>query len=202
MSAIFIAAGPDIRPGSLTRVRNIDIAPTIGRLLGVKPSSLVDGSALPVRIPRRVQTALIDGLQRLLPTGDKKLDGQIAKAVRSLQLGLDARLWADDAHLTGKGQRVFQEARNAVSALSTATGSSSVTEALDGIVAMAEELAAIAIDEAVAAGGDAAKLAQAKAHMVDASTAIAGGRLADAVHSYRQAWDYAGRAAARLVTAP
>ena len=36
MSAIFIAAGPDIRPGSLTRVRNIDIAPTIGRLLGVK----------------------------------------------------------------------------------------------------------------------------------------------------------------------
>ena len=37
MSAIFIAAGPDIRPGSLTRVRNIDITPTIGRLLGVKP---------------------------------------------------------------------------------------------------------------------------------------------------------------------
>jgi predicted AlkP superfamily pyrophosphatase or phosphodiesterase len=202
MSAIYIAAGPDIRPGSLTRVRNIDIAPTIGRLLGVKPASLVDGSALPVRIPRHVQVALIDGLQRLLPTGDKKLDGQIAKAVSSLQLGLDARLWADDAHLTGQGQRVFQEARNAISALSTATGSASVTEALDGIVTMAEELAAIAIDEAVAAGGNAAKLADAKAYMVDASTAIAGRRLADAVHLYRQAWDYAGRAAARLVTAP
>ena len=69
MSAIFIAAGPDIRPGRLTRVRNIDITPTIGRLLGVKPSSLVDGSALPVRIPRRVQTALIDGLQRLVAHG-------------------------------------------------------------------------------------------------------------------------------------
>ena len=97
---------------------------------------------------------------------------------------------------------MFQEARNAVSELSTATGSSSVTAALDGIVAMAEELAAIAIDEAVAAGGDATKLAQAKAHMVDASTAIAGGRFADAVHSYRQAWDYAGRAAARRSPLP
>ena len=45
----------------------------------------MDGAALPVRIPRRVQTALIDGLQLLLPTGDKKRDGQIAKAVRSLE---------------------------------------------------------------------------------------------------------------------
>ncbi len=201
MSAILIAAGPDIRPGSLTRARNIDVAPTIGRLLGVKPASLVDGSALPVRLLRRVQTSLIDSLQRLLPTGDKKLDGQIAKAVRSLQLSLDARLWADDSHLTGQGQRVFKDARNAVSALSSpATGSAAVAQALDGIVAVAEELAAIAIDEAVAAGGDAAKLGHAKAQMLDASTAIAAGRLADAVHHYRQAWDYASRAATRLIS--
>ena len=200
MSATFIAAGPDIRgphPGAQHRHRADHRA--AARRQDREPGRWL---ALPVRIPRRVQTALIDGLQRLLPTGDRKLDGQIAKAVRSLELALDTRLWADDAHLTGKGQRVFQEARNAVSELSTTNGSSSVAEALDGIVAVAEELAAIAIDEAVAAGGDAVKLAQAKAYMVDASTAIAGGRLADAVHLYRQAWDYAGRAAARLATAP
>jgi hypothetical protein len=34
MSAIFFAAGPDIRHGSLTHVHNIDVAPTVARILG------------------------------------------------------------------------------------------------------------------------------------------------------------------------
>jgi hypothetical protein len=46
MSAIFFAAGPDIRHGSLSHVRNIDVAPTVARILGVKLSSLVQGRAL------------------------------------------------------------------------------------------------------------------------------------------------------------
>jgi len=47
MSAIFFAAGPDIRPGVLNAVRNIDIAPTVEKLLGVTPASTVQGRALP-----------------------------------------------------------------------------------------------------------------------------------------------------------
>ena len=47
MSAIFYAAGPDIRPGVLNAVRNIDIAPTVEKLLGVTPASTVQGRALP-----------------------------------------------------------------------------------------------------------------------------------------------------------
>jgi len=46
MSAIFFAAGPDMRSGSLTHVRNIDVAPTVARILGVKGLSLVQGRAL------------------------------------------------------------------------------------------------------------------------------------------------------------
>ncbi|NJR76084.1 MAG: phosphodiesterase [Scytonema sp. CRU_2_7] len=46
MSAIFYAAGPDIRPGKLEQVRNIDVAPTILRLLGVQPAPTVQGEAL------------------------------------------------------------------------------------------------------------------------------------------------------------
>ena len=46
MSAIFFAAGPDIRSGSLTHVHNIDVAPTVAQILGVKLSSLVQGRAL------------------------------------------------------------------------------------------------------------------------------------------------------------
>jgi arylsulfatase A-like enzyme len=46
MSAILFAAGPDIRPGKAKVVHNIDIAPTIDRLLGVKPDSTVQGKAI------------------------------------------------------------------------------------------------------------------------------------------------------------
>ncbi len=46
MSAILYAAGPDIGRGNLAQIRNIDVAPTIDQILGVKPSSTVDGNAL------------------------------------------------------------------------------------------------------------------------------------------------------------
>ncbi len=46
MSAIFYAAGPDIPHGSKSQVRNIDVAPTINRLLGVKSASTVQGKRI------------------------------------------------------------------------------------------------------------------------------------------------------------
>jgi hypothetical protein len=48
MSAIFIAAGPDIRHRELEKVRNIDVAPTILDLLGVQPAATVEGKVLPI----------------------------------------------------------------------------------------------------------------------------------------------------------
>jgi predicted AlkP superfamily pyrophosphatase or phosphodiesterase len=46
MSASFFAAGPDIRRGGVRRVSNIDVAPTIMHILGVKPGKTVDGRVL------------------------------------------------------------------------------------------------------------------------------------------------------------
>jgi predicted AlkP superfamily pyrophosphatase or phosphodiesterase len=47
MSATFLAAGPHIRQHkTVSRVRNIDMAPTIMHLLGVKPGKAVDGRVL------------------------------------------------------------------------------------------------------------------------------------------------------------
>ena len=48
MSAIFIAAGPDIKKGEIERVRNIDVAPTILKLLGVQGSDKIQGVAIPL----------------------------------------------------------------------------------------------------------------------------------------------------------
>ena len=46
MSAIFYAAGPDFGKGTLDRVHNIDLAPTIDKLLGVQPAATVQGQAI------------------------------------------------------------------------------------------------------------------------------------------------------------
>ena len=47
MSATFLAAGPNIRQHkTIDRVRNIDVAPTIMHLLGVRPARTVDGRVL------------------------------------------------------------------------------------------------------------------------------------------------------------
>jgi phosphodiesterase/alkaline phosphatase D-like protein/predicted AlkP superfamily pyrophosphatase or phosphodiesterase len=46
MKAIFYAAGPDIAPQTLGGVKNIDVAPTIEKILGVLPAATVNGTAL------------------------------------------------------------------------------------------------------------------------------------------------------------
>lgn len=51
VSAIFLAAGPDIKRGELERVRNIDLAPTIAKLLRVKLADTIQGR--PIRITNR-----------------------------------------------------------------------------------------------------------------------------------------------------
>ena len=46
MGAIFFAAGPDVIPGQRVTIQNVSLAPTIARILGVKPDSTVQGTPL------------------------------------------------------------------------------------------------------------------------------------------------------------
>ncbi|NUN63967.1 phytase [Pseudanabaena biceps] len=46
MKAIFYAAGPDVSQQSLGNVNNIDVTPTIEKILGVTPAATVNGTAL------------------------------------------------------------------------------------------------------------------------------------------------------------
>lgn len=49
MNAFFAAIGPDIRPGLIHRaVHNVDLAPTVEKLLGVTPAPTVEGKTLNV----------------------------------------------------------------------------------------------------------------------------------------------------------
>jgi uncharacterized repeat protein (TIGR01451 family) len=51
MKAIFYAAGPDVTPKPLGSVNNIDVAPTIEKILGVTPASTVNGTAIDLTAP-------------------------------------------------------------------------------------------------------------------------------------------------------
>ena len=51
MKAIFYAAGPDIVKQPLGTVQNIDIAPTIEKILDVTPAATVDGKAIAITNP-------------------------------------------------------------------------------------------------------------------------------------------------------
>ncbi len=51
LSAVFLAAGPDVGHGVLAQVHNIDVAPTIEKLLGVTPAATVQGTAITLTTP-------------------------------------------------------------------------------------------------------------------------------------------------------
>lgn len=53
MSAVFYAAGPDVARTQIRGIRNIDVAPTIVRLLGAQPAATVQGRAIDLKNPRK-----------------------------------------------------------------------------------------------------------------------------------------------------
>ncbi len=191
MSAIFYVAGPDIRSGRLARVRNIDVAPTIARLLGVEPAPTVDGRALPVRIGRKVKRALIDDLRALLPTGDRKRDAAITKAIDRLRDGLSDRFWRDDATLGARGAQTFDHDRAVLHELAQA--GALAAPLAKALVAIDEEMATSALDEALGERGDRKDLARAQEALKEAAAAVEAGELERAVDRYRRVWELARR---------
>jgi hypothetical protein len=195
MSAIFMAAGPDIRRGALTRVSNIDVAPTAARLLGVKLSTLVEGTPIPVRVPRHVKATLAAQLAALLPSADRRSVAHLERAVDRFSRSLAAPLWMDDAHLTRLGARVFQEERAGVDHLLKIVGSlPAVREVIEGVTTVDEELAAIAIDEAAARRGDERLIRLARKALDDGMAEAGADRYRQAIDQYRNAWVLARKA--------
>ena len=192
MSAIFFAAGPDIRTGRLTRVRNIDVAPTVARLLGVELGPTVDGVALPVRIARKVKSELVARLGALVPSGDPQQERALAAAIERLGDSLADALWSDDTTLGEKGPQVFADDRAAIHALLKAGAEAAALAR--SVAAIDEELAAAAVDAALGAPADPRRLASAQAALTAGRAEAAAGDLEHAVDLYRKAWEEARRA--------
>jgi hypothetical protein len=145
--------------------------------------------------PRVLKQGALASLQSLLPTGDKREDKKLEDAIEHLQKSLDPDLWLDDSHLTEQGEKVFHEEKHAVDKLRQIKNPPpTVTIVMDTLVAADEVLARTAIDEAITAGGDPHKLAEAEKEMDKASKEIAKGHLAQAIEHYGHAWKKAQEA--------
>ncbi|MCI0611436.1 hypothetical protein L0244_00455, partial [bacterium] len=195
LSAIFFAAGPDIRKGSLTKVNNIGIAPTIDRILEVKPSATVNGRALPITIPRKIKTDVVPDLLHLLPTGDKKDDLRILKSVVHIGASLLPALWNDNSHLTSFGKAVFSEERKAVHELIKIDSQTpEIIRATETLTDVDMQLAQIALDESITANGDEKNIALSQQELQQGQAEFDAGNYEDAIEHFKASWRYAQKA--------
>jgi hypothetical protein len=153
-----------------------------------------------VRInPQFLKGAVADALTALLPTGDKKTDKQLLKAIADVEAGLASDLWTDATHLSDKGRKAFREDAQAIQhLLNIASPSAAVLQAIQDLVASDRALAEVAIADATASHPDSPHLVSAAAEMALAADALAASEPADAVRHYRKAWKFAMKASGLL----
>lgn len=137
-------------------------------------------------------------VQGLIPSGDSKADKELQKAVDHLARSLDPVLWVDDFHLGRRGDKVFNEEKQAVLSLQKVIATvprlaARSRDAINQLVKVDREIAQLAIDEAVA-GGDPREIAKANAEMAQAQQALANGHPDAAIEHFGKAWQSAMKA--------
>jgi len=148
---------------------------------------------------RLLKESAVEALSALLPTGDKKTDHRIEKAIKNIQKSLANKLWQDDSHLTKKGKKVFVREKKAVKELMKIKNGPDVSEVITSLITADTTLAQIAIDDAVEASGDAKKIAKAEKQMTKAQNEIDSGKYDKAIHHYKKAWEHAKKAMKKMI---
>ena len=142
----------------------------------------------------RNAAALANGLLAgSLQAGDRQ---KLESAVARLTSASDASRWIDSLHPTAAdGQKVFDDAKDAVLKLSDLLGSNrsaldsaTLQSAIDLVMKACRGVAWAAIEEAVKNNGDARAIAKARTDLAGGDADAAAHRYANAVLGYRNAW--------------
>jgi len=150
--------------------------------------------------PGPVKAKVLSELVALRATVTDKQDGdKIEKAIKDLQQSLDPDLWLDSAHVQPKkGEKVFQEERDAVNQLrnllkdkKSAIPDATILGFIDRIVAADRGLAEAVIADALAANGDPKDIAKANEELAKGVREAADGKYDVAIEHYRNAWKHA-----------
>jgi predicted extracellular nuclease len=144
---------------------------------------------------REAKIAVRNALAGLLPTGDRKNDERLRKAIERIDASLRADLWNAGSRLTRQGNRVFDLERQAVQELQKVTGVNAVVaNAIIELVRIDRTLARVAINDAIAAGGDARDITRAQQALADGDAQAARPDPDKAIQEYKKAWESAMKA--------
>ena len=178
----------------VTSSRDIIANVICGQATSLSPFAIFESIA-----PLTINQATVDALVALLPSGDKKADHRIEKAIEHIQQSLDEKLWEDDRTLTRKGKTVFSEEKKAVHELMKIEDPPmAISDAINSLVRVGELLAQTAIHEAVDADGDAREIPKAQKEMDKVAEEIGKGHYDKAIEHYKKAWEYAQKAMKRV----
>jgi predicted extracellular nuclease len=152
-------------------------------------------ASVQVASSRDAKIAVRNALAGLLPTGDRRNDDRIRKAIERIDDSLRANLWNGGSRLTRQGNRVFDLERQAVQELQKVTGVNAVVAgAISELVRIDRALAQVAIADAIAAGGDARDIAKAQQSLADGDAQAARPDPDKAIQEYKKAWESAIKA--------
>ena len=149
--------------------------------------------------PRSDKRGILNDLIALRATVTDEQDGKkLDQAIDHLSRSLEPSLWVDESHLEPKhGDRVFSEEKDVVAKLQDLQEDkkSPLSDALlqgfiDRIVRVDRLLANIAIDDAVAAGGDAKSISRAREELAEGDARADSGKYSNAIEHYRKAWSH------------
>ena len=153
--------------------------------------------------PSGVQFVKKDVLSHLIAlraTITDKSDGhKLDEAIKHLTKSLDLELWVDGTHLQAKhGEKVFNEEKDAVVKLlellkdkKSTVDKLTLQDFINRLVDADKTLATVAYNDAVAAGGDAKKIAKANEELSKGDARALDGKFVDAIEHYRNAWKHA-----------
>ncbi|MBN2506098.1 MAG: esterase-like activity of phytase family protein [Verrucomicrobia bacterium] len=184
--AVTCSPGPGVFPIGITSVACTSTDPA-GNTAACQFNVTVLG---PLEIKQTIDGQLPELLDDLTT---KPAKHALQSAMRYLKRALDPALWIDSTHLqTPHGHRVFIEEVGAVHHLDRLitldTVGPIVQTAIARLVAADRLLADVAIHNALAAGGNPAKIAEAQQNLMTGDAELAGGDCVHAILRYAQAW--------------
>jgi predicted extracellular nuclease len=155
---------------------------------------VVIGLELTTPVPMTLKEITSDELSALLPTGNKKDDKSIQKAIDRIDQSLNADWWEDGSTLDPKdGGKVFDREHQAVKELEKVK-TVDVETAIGHLIEADRQLALKELLDAIDAGGNERRIQKAWDRMADAAENVADGNYAKAVLDYKKAWQEAIKA--------
>lgn len=144
-------------------------------------------------VSRAAKETIRASLTALLSMAGRETTEELHEAIRRIDESLATYLWADDIHLTERGETVFEEEERAVRDLleirrAPASLLNDIANAAVTLTRVDRELAQTALVEAQQAGADTDRLSRATKDIVRGDQFAGSGALLRAIESYEDAW--------------